>query len=122
MTLLLLSMPSMMKLFCVIGWPWALKPLSRSRLRVAGMTPAVCQASCWKFRPLSGRSRIWRWSTTCESDEVSDCRRGASVVTVTVSATPPTSRRKSARTRDCAWSAIAGQTAFLNPVISTATS
>ncbi len=90
MTLLLLSMPSTRKLFCVMGWPWALKPLSRSRLRVAGITPAVIHASCWKLRPLSGSWRISRCSTTCASEEVSDCNNGVSAVTETDSASWPT--------------------------------
>jgi len=44
-TLLLLSMPSMMKLFSVVCWPLALNPEVWSRLCVAAVTPAESQAT-----------------------------------------------------------------------------
>ena len=122
-TLLLLSMPSIRKLFCVIGWPCALKPLSRSRLAVAGATPEVSHASCWKLRPFSGSVRISFCSTTFASVEVSDCNSGASAVTEMLSAIWPTSSFKSTRTRSCACNFdVLLDAIFLKPSFSTATS
>ncbi len=43
------------------------------------------------FRPLSGSSRILRFSMTWPSEEVDDSTSGAEEVTSTVSETPPTS-------------------------------